>query len=182
VNLIRDAKKAGQSVTCDVSIFNLCLTDKVSEQFDSNLKLMPLLRTEKDRKALIKGLKDGTIDAICSNHCPQNVELKKVEFDYADFGALSHQTFLSMAIGIQDELPLELLVDKLTNGPAEVLNQGKAGLEEGIEANLTLFDASEEWMYNNQSNRSLSNNSHLFNSRLKGKIKAVCRNKKVNLY
>ncbi|MBR9859316.1 amidohydrolase family protein [bacterium] len=182
VNLIKEARKKGQEVTCDVSIFNLCLTDEVAERFDSNLKLMPLLRTDKDRKALIKGLKDGVIDAICSNHHPQNVELKKVEFDYADFGSLSHQSFLPMMLELEKEVGLELLIEKITRGPRSIIGNEEIAIEEGKAATLTVFDSSQDWEYNSKTNKSLSSNSYLLNQTLRGKVVAVCNNNKLNLY
>src|SRR5690606_26480673 len=88
VELIKDAKKKGLNVSCSVVIFNLVLTDAVLEDFDSNYKLLPPLRTKDNNKALLKGLKDGTIDGVTSDHNPIDVENKKTEFDHASFGSI----------------------------------------------------------------------------------------------
>ena len=88
VALIKDAKDKGLNVTCSVSINNLILTDDVLENFDSNYKLQPPLRTAKDIKALIKGLNEGTIDAVTSDHNPIDIENKKIEFDHALYGSI----------------------------------------------------------------------------------------------
>ena len=88
VALIHAAKKDGLDVSCSVSIFNLCLTDDVMGDFNTNHKLMPPLREAKDVKALIKGLNDGTIDGVTSDHNPIDIEHKRVEFDHALFGSI----------------------------------------------------------------------------------------------
>src|SRR5690606_37423470 len=92
VGLIRAAKKKGVRVTCDVAAHHLLLTDERVAGFDSNFKVSPPLRTEVDRKALLKGLRDGTIDAIVSQHTPHEIEYKKTEFEKAEFGISALQT------------------------------------------------------------------------------------------
>lgn len=183
VELIAEAKKKGQAVTCDTTIFNLCFTDEAVLGFDENFKLYPVLRTDKDRKALIKGLLNGTIDAICSNHFPQNIELKQVEFDYADVGALSLQTVFSWyQKHLTKSIDFEMFVSKLTDGPRGILGQEKVKISEGEIANLAVFDAKAEWVLDNNSNQSMSRNTHEWNKPQIGKAVGVFNNKKVNLY
>src|SRR6195952_5988245 len=98
VELIRDAKKKGLRVTCDVAVHHLLLTDEALMGFDSQYKVKPPLRTKKDVSALIKGLKDGTIDAIVTQHTPHEVEFKDVEFEMAEYGIIALQTAFSTAL------------------------------------------------------------------------------------
>ena len=98
VELIREAKKKGLQVTCDVAVHHLLLTDEALMGFDSQYKVKPPLRTQKDVKALLKGLKDGTIDAIVSQHTPHEVEFKNVEFEVAEYGMIGLQTAFATAL------------------------------------------------------------------------------------
>ncbi|MGY6521646.1 MAG: dihydroorotase [Mongoliitalea sp.] len=165
VELIRQAKKEGLNVTADVSIYQLIFSDADLMSFDSNFKVVPPLRSLEDRNALIEGLKDGTIDALVSNHQPQDLDAKQVEFDYASPGMIGLQAFLPALVSLSTELPWELLIEKITTGPAQVL-----GLPIQSDT-LTIFDTEEIWDYNAQSNESLSFNHPWWNTTLKGKVK-----------
>lgn len=183
VELIAEAKKKGQAVTCDTTIFNLCFTDEEVLSFDENFKLYPVLRTGKDRKALVKGIINGTIDAICSNHYPQNIEAKQVEFDYADVGALSLQMVYSWYLKyLQKDIDFEVFVSKLTADARSILQVENPTIQEGEIANLTVFDAKAKWVFNKATNKSISRNTHEWEQTLTGKAVAIFNNKKVNLY
>ena len=183
IALIKEAKKKGLQVSCDVSIYNLCYTDKEVVNFDSNFKLMPLLRTESDRKALVKAVNDGTIDAIVSNHQAQNVELKKVEFDYADYGAISLQTFYHLYnVHLQNELEESAFIKAITHNPRSILGLEQKKISEGEAANLCVYDSNQEWSLNTETNESQAVNTHLWNRTLNGKIVACIRGSKVKLY
>jgi len=121
VELIRKAKKEGLKVTADVSIYQLLFSDQDLASFDTHLKVMPPFRSAADRKALIEGLKDGTIDALVSNHQPQDFDSKFCEFDHAAFGMIGLQTFLPAMGILAEELGWELLLEKVTTGPEQVL-------------------------------------------------------------
>ncbi|MFB1003341.1 MAG: dihydroorotase [Bacteroidia bacterium] len=178
VDHIRQAKKEGLAVTCDVSIFNLCFTDKEVLSFDENFKLYPPLRSEKDRKALVKGVNDGVIDAICSNHNPQNIESKQVEFDYADTGALSLQLVLPWYLRhLANDIAKETFVNALTNGPRKVLGLSTETISKGASANLTIVDTHHEWIFNAETNHSSSKNTHEWKQEQKGRIVSVFNNK-----
>lgn len=168
VNLIRQAKKKGLKVTCDVAAHHLYYTDDEIISFDSNFKVKPPLRTKKDRAALIKGVKDGTIDAIVSQHTPHEVEFKMVEFEIAEFGIIGLQTVLPLLLKVG--LTLELIVEKLAVNPREILKVEQPVLEEDQPANLILINPSELWIFDESTNRSKASNSPLFNSELKGKV------------
>lgn len=166
VNLIRQAKSEGLAVTCDVSIYQLLFSEDDLLSFDTNMKVKPPFRGALDRAALIEGLKDGTIDAIVSNHRPHDIDAKLIEFDYASHGMVGLQTFLPALVKISVELPWPLLISKLTTGPNKVLREESQMLE-----SLTVFDPEEKWIYNRANNTSLSSNSPWFGKELQGKIK-----------
>ncbi len=176
VALIRRAKKKGLQVTCDVAIHQLLYTDDNILEFDSNFKVSPPLRTAKDIKALVKGLLDGTIDALVSAHQPQDEESKNLEFDQAACGMNNMQVALPMVLMLQDRVPLELLLTRLTTGPRAVLGLPGPVIDKGAVANLTLFRPAEKWQYDARTNLSKSANSPLFGQEVTGKVLAVANN------
>lgn len=178
VDLIREAKRKGLEVTCDVAAHHLVLTDEALLGFDSQYKVKPPLRTADDVKALIKGLKDGTIDAIVSQHTPHEIEFKDVEFEVAAYGMVGFQTALPLAL--KAGLPVELLVEKLAINPREILGVAVPVIAQGEKANLVLFDAGAEWEYNSKSNVSKSVNSPFIGDTLKGKVLLTYNNKQIS--
>ncbi|WP_207531623.1 dihydroorotase [Desertivirga arenae] len=168
VELIRKAKSRGLKVSCDVAAHHLVLTDEELKGFDSNYKVKPPLRLQSDVDALIAGLKDGTIDAIVSQHTPHEIEFKDVEFEIASYGIIGLQTVLPLAI--KAGLSTEEIVDKLAVRPRQVLNLPVPSFAEGEEANFVLFDTEQEWEYNTETNRSKAVNSPFIGSTLKGKV------------
>ncbi|MFY0601191.1 MAG: dihydroorotase [Cyclobacteriaceae bacterium] len=181
VDLIKKAKKAGLKVTCDVSINHLLYTEEHLSDFDTAYKVSPPFRSEKDRRALIKGLNEGVIDAITSSHQPQDSESKELEFDLADFGISSMETVFPSLLSIESELPLEVGFDKLTNGPRKILGLDEVRIEEGGVAKLAVFDKKMEWKFDHKSSRSKSQNSPVFNTMLKGMASGVINKEFVSL-
>ncbi len=174
VELIRKAKKDKLNITCAIAAHQLAFLDKDLETFDSNLKVLPPFRTNDDRKAIIKGIKDGTIDAICSDHQPEDHEHKVLEFEYANFGISSIQTAFSVALTqLQDQIDLSTIIDKFTTGPARVLGMGISSIEENYQAELTVFETETERTFGKKEWRSKSINSPFLNKTLKGNIVAV---------
>ena len=174
VDLIRAAKKKGVKVTCGVSSMHLMFDDGELNEFDTNFKLNPSLRTKKDVAALIAGLKDGTIDVIVSAHQPQNIELKDVEFEYADFGAINLQTSFALAnTSFGNSISNEVLIEKIAINPRKILGIQIPTINEGEEANFTLFNPSEEWIFYKSENKSKSANTPLFEKKLIGRVVAV---------
>lgn len=165
VDLIRNAKAQGLTISCDVSIYQLLFTDNDLMTFDANYKVRPPFRGEADRQALIEGLKDGTIDAIVSNHRPQDFDSKFMEFDLASFGMVGLQTFLPALVKLEEELSWPLLIQKLTDGPLSIIGQENDS--------WTIFDPSEKWVFDRKSNKSNSFNSPWFGKELTGKVKYV---------
>ena len=176
VELIRAAKKQGLKITADVAIHNLVLDETVCKGFDTRNKVNPALRTQKDIKALLKGLKDGTIDAICTDHTPQDIEHKKIEFDNAEFGMIGLQTAFSLACQLEQEIGLEGIIDKMAINPRKIL--GIEAPEVNIEkaANLCLFNPSTEWTLEEKDIVSKSKNTPFVGKTLKGKIVGVVNN------
>ncbi|NQZ77371.1 MAG: dihydroorotase [Ekhidna sp.] len=170
VELIRSAKASGLKVSCDVSIHHLLFTDKDIGNFDSNYKNSPPYRLRSDRMALLNGILDGTIDAIVSNHRPQDSESKDLEFDLADPGSISLQTFYSSLLKLTEDVPFELLVEKITNGPRRVLGMEDLHIVEGAPAKLTVLSPEESWVLNSETNLSKSTNSPFWGQKLIGKV------------
>lgn len=152
-----------------VPYLNLVKEDKDLEDFDSNLKVLPPIRTKKDATELIKGLKENTITAIASNHYPLDEESKKLEFTYARFGASGLETcFAALNTSLSDKLGLTTLIDKLSHGPREILGLEAVIIEDGGQAEITIFDPEQTWDY--ASTLSRSDNNPYLGSNLKGKV------------
>ncbi|UIR57017.1 dihydroorotase [Sphingobacterium sp. SRCM116780] len=174
VDLIKKAKSKGIRVTCDVAAHQLVFTDDDVVGFDSNYKVNPPLRTKNDAKALIKGLKDGVIDAVVSQHTPHEIEFKDVEFHIAKNGIIGLQTVLPLLI--KAGLNETQIVEKLVVNPRQIVGLQVPKIEEGELANLVVFNLAETWRFDQQSNKSKSRNSPLFGEELKGKVKLVINN------
>ena len=182
VKLIREAKSKGLNVTADTSSYHLVLDDSKLESFNTNLKVNPPLRSLKDIKALKLGLKDGTIDAICSDHYPQNIENKKCEFDLASFGMINLETsFAAANTVLKDILSIEELISKFTSKPKAILGLKNEAIEEGALADLTLFNPKFKWKYEQEKIVSKSKNSGLLEKTLIGKALAVINNGQISI-
>ena len=140
IELIAKARKDGMFVTCDVASYNLLLDETELKDFDTRLKTLPPLRSNKTIKALIKGIKNGTVDAISSDHTPEDVEEKKKEFDHAAFGIINLQTSFAVAnTALKKSLSIDQIIPLFTNGPASILGIELSKIEEGSAAELTIF-------------------------------------------
>ena len=179
VSIIRDAKTKKLNVTCDVPIHNLILDDSNVVSFDPNYKVDPPLRTKDDIDALIEGINDGTIDIIASHHEPQDIDTKKCEFEKANFGVISLQTFFSNIVQLSRKVPLENLIKTFSTNPKKILGIETYSVVEGSKASFTVFDPDGSWDYNENSNLSKSINSPWLNWSLKGKVKAVIKDNRI---
>lgn len=181
VELIRQAKQQGTQVTCDVAVMNLVLTDEAIMDFDSNLKVTPPLRQANDVKALWEGLKDGTIDAICSDHHPQEVERKKLEFEYAANGVITLQIAFSMGVEGRNRFCPSMsddeLLSKFNYGGAKILGQTIRSISEGEEAAITIINPHKQTILNRKSNHSGSENTYYMDKPLPYFIEATFINK-----
>ena len=175
VKLIGEAKKKGLDVSCSVAVHNLCFTDDTLTEFDSHFKLMPPLRTQLDRKALIKGLKDGTIDFVTTDHRPMDIEHKRVEFDNASDGTIGLESAFGMLNQIFD---LDTTISLLTKG-RERYGIETPVLKVGENAALTLFDPDQEYTFEEEDILSNSKNSCFVGSKLKGKVYGIVSNNQI---
>lgn len=174
VELIKKAKAKGLKVTCDVAAHNLVFTDEDVVGFDSNYKVSPPLRAKKDVKALLKGLKDGVIDAVVSQHTPQEVEFKNVEFHIAKNGITGLQTAFPLLL--KAGLDEEQIVEKMALNPRKIVGLEVPKLKKGEKANLVVFDTKEKWVFDETTNKSKSKNNPLFGTELVGKVKLIVNN------
>lgn len=173
IALIKNAKKKGLNITCDVASFQTAFIDDDLHDFETNLKVNPPFREEKDNKSIIKAIEDGTIDVIVSSHNPQDEESKKLEFDLADFGVISLQTVAADLVRLSEKIDIEMLIDKVTRMPRELLGLDQPIIKEGEEANITLLDPKAMWTLDEKSNKSKSKNSPYWGKELKGKVVAT---------
>lgn len=172
VKLIKEAKKNGLDVSCSVAINNLCLNDNVLESFDTNYKLLPPLRTEKDTKALLKGLKDGTIDGVTSDHNPIDIEHKRTEFDHAFFGSIGLESCFGALLGATN---LETAIKGLT-GLKRVFGLEENMITEGETANITLYSPKGKWIFTEDSILSTSQNAAMLGQEMQGNVYGIFNN------
>lgn len=168
VELIRQAKAQGMPVSCDVAAHQLVFDDSALADFDTNHKVNPPFRSPDDVAALWAGLADGTIDAIVSDHTPQDAESKNVEFDQAEFGIIGLETAVAAVLTHNRGLSLGQLVDRLTTRPRQILRLPAVYIAEGQPATLTLFDPTGSWTYGRT--HSKSRNSPFFGQTFSGLV------------
>lgn len=173
LELIKEAKKEGLNVTCDIASYQPLLSDELLVDYDTNLKVNPPLRNKAANKKVLKALIDGTVDVVTSNHIPQDIESKKLEFDLAEFGMIGLQTFGANLVELSNSISWEEIIKKITINPRNLLNIPVPEIEEGALAEVTLFDPGRVWKYDSYSNFSKSANSPWLGKTLTGKTKAV---------
>ena len=174
VKLIKSAKTQGLRVTASVSIMHLIFNHTAVENFDPNYKLSPPLREKTDARALLKGIKDGVIDVINSNHTPLEVEAKKLEYSYADEGIIGLETvFPLLNTHFGKQLDIETIVHLLATQPRKVLNLPLPKIAVGSKANLTLFQPTETWTFSQKDIRSKSKNTPFIGQQFTGKVLGV---------
>jgi dihydroorotase len=169
---IKKAKAKGLAVSCDISINQLLFTEDDISTFDANYKVTPPLRNEKTIKALKKGLADGTVDLLISDHHPHDEESKKLTFDNAEFGLIGLQTFFPNALS-HSGLNLKDLITKLTENPRKLLRLNVPTIAEGETIPLTVFDPETRWVFDEKTNKSTALNSPLLGKELTGAILAT---------
>jgi len=173
VELIRRAKRRGVKITCETCPHYFSLTEEAVRNYDTNAKVNPPLKSKKDVQAIIRGLKDGTIDVIATDHAPHNIEEKNVEFNRAAFGMVGFETALALALTNLAEtkaLKLKNLVKKFTVVPAQILNLNKGTLKVGSDADVIIVDPKAEWTVDPAKFASKSKNSPFGGFKLNGKV------------
>ena len=173
VDLIKKAKANGLNVTAGVASVNLLLDDSVLKDFDTNYKIDPPLRNKKDVQALRNAVENGNIDVIVSDHFPQDTESKELEFDLAENGIINLQTSFSCALEALKEENIDSIIRAFTSSPRNIMGIEIPKVEEGSDANLTLFTLSGETTLTDKNNLSRSKNSPFLNKALKGKVIGV---------
>lgn len=160
---VRRAKNEGINVTCEVTPHHFTLTDKFVEGYDTNYKMAPPLRSEEHRDAVIEGIRDGTIDAIATDHAPHHHDEKALEFDRAPFGITGLETAIGLAFNElvhKGVIDLERLVEMCSANPAKIYRlEGRGTLKPGSIADITIIDPEMKWTYLNSDSRSRSRNS-----------------------
>ena len=177
VRIIGEAKRKGLNVSCSVAVHNLMFTDDVLDNFDSNCKVLPPLRTKKDISAVIKGLKEGIIDFVTSDHTPIDIEEKRIEFDNAAYGTIG----LENAFGILNQLFDTATAVALLSKGRERFSLSTVSIEKGAVANLTLFDPESEYIYTQNECYSTSKNSMFFGAKMKGKVYGIIANNQMSV-
>lgn len=172
VQLIREAKAKGLAVTCSVAVHHLVLTDETLSDFDTRYKVAPPLRPESERKVLIEGVLDGTIELITSDHNPIDIENKKMEFDLAKDGTIGLETAFGALMTV---LPLEVIIEKLTSGH-EIFSIDKHSIKEGEKACITLFTPDGKKEFTKKDILSKSKNSAFLGQELMGNVYGIYSN------
>jgi dihydroorotase len=182
VELMRQAKKDGVNVTAEATPHHIAFTEEALATYDTHFKMNPPLRTEQDRKAIIAGLRDGTLDCIGTDHAPHAPEEKDKEFDYAPNGIIGLETALPVCLDIlvkKSKFKLSDVIDLLTRKAANILKLPAGTLAPGATADVCLFDPDETWLYNTYGAFSKSINSPWDKQNLTGRVKTTIVSGKV---
>ncbi len=171
IYIIREAKRLNRHITAETAPHYFCFTEDNLENLNPNFKMNPPLRTEQDRKEIIKAIRDGTIDIIATDHAPHSEEEKDLGIEKAPCGVIGLETLLSASLTelyFKNKIPLEIIIPKMTLNPSKLIKVEKRGLlKEGFYADLTIFDLDKEWKVENFYSK--SSNSPFKGKTLKGK-------------
>jgi len=176
VQLVREAKRKGQSVTCEAAPHHFALSDEAVKSFDTNTKMSPPLRSARHVEAVKAGLADGTIDAIATDHAPHTVQDKEVEFDYAANGVIGLETAFGLTVSVLVEggvLSLDQAIARLTADPARIFGLAKGTLSVGADADVAIVDPAREWVVDIAHSASKSRNSPFHGWKLRGQVLAT---------
>jgi dihydroorotase len=176
VQLVREAKMKGLQVTCEAAPHHFALNDEAVRSFDTNTKMSPPLRSARHVEAVKAGLRDGTIDAVATDHAPHTIQDKEVEFDYAANGIIGLETAfgLIMSVLVEGEvLTLNQAIARLTSEPARIFGLAKGSLSAGADADVTIVDPAREWVVDITKSASKSRNSPFHGWKLRGQVLAT---------
>ncbi len=173
VSMVRAARKQGLSITCDVAINHMHLSEMDIGFFDSNCHLVPPLRGLSDRDALRAGLMDGTIDAVCSDHTPVDEDAKLLPFGEAEVGATGLELLLPLTLkwALEMKLPLSTAIAKITVEPAKILGIDAGHLSPATAADLCIFDPNQYWKVEPAALKSQGKNTPFLGMELQGRVK-----------
>ena len=184
VELIRFAKSQGIQVTAEACPHHFTLTDDAVKNYDTNFKMNPPLRTKEDVEAIKAAIKDGTIDCIVSDHAPHTAEDKEVEFDHAPFGIIGFET--SVGLTVRELVKPKILswtqmVEKMSTAPARIVGlKNKGVIEEGKDADITILDPDQEWIFKKEDIVSKSKNSPFIGQTMVGRVDTTIYGGKVS--
>jgi dihydroorotase len=182
IALIKAGKKKGLSLSASVNAYNLLLDETAIGQYNTNCKVNPHLRTKSDIAALIKGIEEGTIDTITSQHNPQDEECKKMEFDKADYGMIGLETAYAVAnTALAGKVDATRMVELLSLNARKILGLTAPNFKEGEDADLTLFDPSLKWTFTAKDIRSRSKNTPFVGTEFTGKAIGIIHKDKMAL-
>ncbi|HHS12387.1 MAG TPA: dihydroorotase [bacterium] len=176
VRLIREAKARGVKVTAETCPHYLVLTEEAVREYNTRAKMKPPLRTEKDRKALVQGIQDGTLDVIATDHAPHTIDDKDTEFDSAAFGIIGLETALGVILTrlVQEKIiDIRQLVEKMSLNPRRILGLDLPGFKKGLKANFTVLDPEKPWVVNANEFLSRARNTPFNGWKLNGKAVGV---------
>jgi dihydroorotase len=184
LHAIREAKKHGLHVTCEATPHHFTLTDHAIGDYDTNAKMNPPLRAEADRRAVVEGLLDGTVDCIATDHAPHASWEKEVEFERAANGITGLETALGLALRVlhrEHGMPLARVIELMSAHPAEVIGLKQRGnLRVGSYADVVVFDAAAEWKFAAKDSRSKSRNTPFDGAAMLGRVRAtICEGRVV---
>ncbi|CAG2158771.1 dihydroorotase [Cupriavidus numazuensis] len=173
LELVRQAKREGLPVTCDVNIHHVSLTDMDIGYFNSQMRFSPPLRSARDRDAIVAALADGTIDALCSDHTPVDDDEKLLPFAEATPGAIGLELLLPLTLrwAAEHKVPLQTALARITSEPARVAGLKAGTLASGAVADICLFDPKEIWKVDRQSIKSQGKNSPWLGYEMEGKVR-----------
>ena len=177
LDLIKKAKSKGLNVSCSVAIHNLIFNEEKLKDFDTRFKVLPPLRSEKDRLALIKGVKNGEIDLVTSDHCPIDIENKKTDIYNAKFGTIGLESFFG---ALNSLFTTEETIEILTKG-REIFNIETIQFKEGSTANLSLFTVDDEYEFSKVNILSKSKNSAFLGFKMKGRPIGIINSNKTSI-
>ena len=167
---IRRMKKSNQNITAEVTPHHLFFNDQALLEYNTNFKVAPPIRTEDDRKELIKAVKDGTFDCIATDHAPHTIDEKEATFESAPFGMIGLESCFGAVNKVLD-MPLKELLKLLTVNPRRVMGFEEDLFKIGCAAELTILDPAQEWIYKEQNIYSKSRNTPFIGEKLKGKVR-----------
>ena len=177
LDLIKKAKSKGLNVSCSVAIHNLIFNEEKLKDFDTRFKVLPPIRSEKDRLALIKGVKNGEIDLVTSDHCPIDIENKKTDIYNAKFGTIGLESFFG---ALNSLFTTEETIGILTKG-REIFNIETIQFKEGSTANLSLFTVDDEYEFSKENILSKSKNSAFLGFKMKGRPIGIINSNKTSI-
>jgi dihydroorotase len=175
VRMVREAKNRGIHVTAEACPHHFLLTEEVVRGYNTHAKMNPPLRTWDDVQAIKEGLRDGTIDAIATDHAPHAAQEKQQDFTDAPFGVVGLETAFALTMGLVDEgvLSLEQAVEKLTAAPAAAFGLKKGTLKVGADADAVIVDQYEQWEVDPGKFRSKSRNTPFAGWKVKGRVQTT---------